>query len=410
MDNKGHSFAVRKDWAVLQGILDKALVSISELEMSSIRHKWLGADQRAVKRLSLSTQEQQWLDQHKTIRFTGDPDWLPYEAFDKNGNYIGIVAEYLKLIEQKLRIKIDIIPTQTWSESVEKIKLGKVDILSESTDSDLKSVLTFTQPYLSSSIVIVMKNDVGHIENIEQIKHKKIALIKDYGYVPTILKKYPDIAFTEVNTLKEGFEAVSIGKVDAILATLAQASYQITDLAISNISIVGKTEFNTQLAFGVSKEFAPLIPLFNRALNDISNEKRREIKQRWIGDVSLERAQVDIKLTKQEKQWIKSHPTVSVASEEGWPPFDFSVNGKEQGYSIDIIKLVAQKTGLKLEFINGYLWDELLQMTKAGEVDVLPAIWKTTEREKYLNYTYSYYANKYALIVRKGSSLFTGRS
>ena len=405
VDNKGHCFAVRKDWTVLQGILDKALVSISELEMASIRHKWLGVDKRAVKRLSLSSEEKQWLEQHKTIRFTGDPNWLPFEAFDKKGEYIGIVAEYLKLIEQKLDIKVDKIPTQTWSESIEKVKQRKVDVLSESTDSDLKSVLTFTQPYLSSSIVIVMKNDVGHIENIEQIKHKKIALIKDYGYVSTILKKYPDIAFTEVNTLEEGFEAVSIGKVDAILATLAQASYQITDLAISNISIVGKTEFNTQLAFGVSKEFAPLIPLFNRALNDISNEKRREIKQRWIGDISLERAQVDIKLTKQEKQWIKSHPTVSVASEEGWPPFDFSVNGKAQGYSIDIMKRVAQKTGLKLEFINGYLWDELLQKTKAGEIDVLPAIWKTTEREKYLNYTHSYYANKYALIVRKGSSL-----
>ena len=147
-----------------------------------------------------------------------------------------------------------------------------------------------------------MENDIGHVENISQIRHKKIALIKDYGYVPTILKKYPNIDFTEVNTIQEGLEAVSIGRVDAILATLAQASYQITDLAISNIKIVGKTEFNTQLAFGMSKEFAPLVPLFNRALNDISKEKRREIKQRWIGDVSFEHVQKNINLTKQQQQ------------------------------------------------------------------------------------------------------------
>ena len=398
--------AIRNDWPILQDILDKALASISEAEYSEIRRKWLGIKvDKGIKKLKLSEQEKQWLEQHKTIRFIGDPNWLPFEAFNKKGKYIGIVAEYLKLIEQKLGIKVDKILTQTWSESVEKVKQGKVDILSESTDSDLKSELTFTQSYVSSPIVIIMKNERGYIENINQIKHQKIAMIKDYGYVPTIIKKHPDIAFTEVNTIQEGLEAVSTGRVDAILATLAQASYHITDLAISNISIVGKTEFNTQLAFGMSEEFAPLVPLFNRALNDITKDKRRKIKQRWIGNISLERAPIDINLTKQEKQWIKSHPTINVANENDWPPFDFSVNGQAKGYSIDMMKLIAKKTGLKLEYTQGYLWEELVQKTKAGEIDVLPAIWKTKAREEFLNFTLPYFTGEYILVVRKGGSI-----
>jgi len=32
--------------------------------------------------LQLTEKERKWLDKHKTIRFTGDPNWLPYEAFD----------------------------------------------------------------------------------------------------------------------------------------------------------------------------------------------------------------------------------------------------------------------------------------------------------------------------------------
>jgi len=407
MNNKGHCFAVRKDWAVFQGILDKALDSISELEMSSIRHKWLGAGKKAVKRLSLSTEEQQWLDQHQTIRYTGDPDWLPYEAFDKKANYIGIVAEHLKLIEQKLGIKVDIIPTQSWSESVAKVKQGEIDVLSESNGSDLKTELTFTQAYVSSPIVIIMKNDVEHIESISQIKHKKIAVIKDYGYVPKIRKKYPDIVFTEVNTIQEGLEAVSTGRIDAVLATLAQASFHITDLAISNISIVGKTEFNMQLAFGMNQEFAPLVALFNRALNDISKDKRRDILQRWIGDVSFKKTQSEIKLTEEELQWISNHPMIRVATEQDWPPYNFVVNGQPQGYSTDLIRLIAKKTGLKLEFVSGYGWDELFRMAKAGKLDVLPALWQTTEREKYFNFTQPYHNDRNVLIARKGSSLFS---
>ena len=130
MDSKPLRFAVRDDWPVFQGILNKALFSISESDMSIILRKWLGVESGS-KKIVLSKTEQQWLNQHKTIRFTGDPNWLPYEAFDQHGNYIGIVAEHLKLIEKKLDITVDIIPTQSWSESVAKVKRGEIDVLSE---------------------------------------------------------------------------------------------------------------------------------------------------------------------------------------------------------------------------------------------------------------------------------------
>jgi len=274
------SLAVRKDWVVFQRILDKSFTSISDAELSSIRRKWLGIDSDS-KKLVLSTSERQWLNQHKTIRFTGDPNWLPYEAFDKQGNYIGIVAEHLKLIEGKLGINIDIIPTQSWSESVAKVKRGEIDVLSETSDSDLTSQLTFTQSYVTSPVVIVMRSDELYIENINQIKQRKIAVIKDYGYVPEIIKNYPDLNLYHVDTLQDGLLAVSTGKADALFATLAQASYHISDLAINNIRIVGKTEFKTKLAFGMRQEFAPLVPLFNRAIVSISPNEKQRILDMW---------------------------------------------------------------------------------------------------------------------------------
>ncbi len=71
----------------------------------------------------LSPTEQAWLDQHKEIRFAGDPHWLPYEAFDSQGKYIGIVAEHLTLVEEKLGIVFKPVETKTWGQSVAKIKV-----------------------------------------------------------------------------------------------------------------------------------------------------------------------------------------------------------------------------------------------------------------------------------------------
>lgn len=249
--------------------------------------------------IQLTIGERQWLKDNPVIRFTGDPNWLPYEAFDKHGNYIGIVAEHLKIIEQKLGIKLEIIPTQSWAESVAKVKRGEIDVLSETRDSELNSLLSFTQVYLSSPVVIVMKNNENYVENIEQIKNRKIAVIKSYGYVPEIIKKYPYLNIQMVDTIQDGLTAVSTGKVDALLATLAQTSYHISGLGVNNIRIVGKTEFDTKLAFGMQPELAPLIPLFNRALNAISQGEKQDILNAWGKHKYVKKITVDYVLIAQ---------------------------------------------------------------------------------------------------------------
>ncbi|WP_294967073.1 hypothetical protein, partial [Sulfurimonas sp.] len=41
----------------------------------------------------LTKEEKEWIKDHPVIKFTGDPDWLPFEAFNEKGEYIGIVSE-----------------------------------------------------------------------------------------------------------------------------------------------------------------------------------------------------------------------------------------------------------------------------------------------------------------------------
>ena len=278
----------QKEQTALASIIQKGLDAISEEERRTIAKKWFGKQPSISTTIQLNITEREWLKNHPEIHFAGDPNWLPYEAFNAQGDYVGMVADYLKIIEQSLRIKLTIVPTQSWSESLQKIKRKQADILS-ATNTVLPSHLTFTENYLSSPIVIIMGDDQQYVENLSQIKDKKIAIIKDYGNLDQIVKQYPQINFKTVKTLREGLTAVSTGKIDALLATLAQASYQISEMSINNIRVVGKTEFDTQLAFGMRKEFAPLIPLFNRALNNISPDKKQRIANKWGKQEYLEK-------------------------------------------------------------------------------------------------------------------------
>lgn len=272
--------AVGKHKPLLLSILQKALLAIPQQELQQLSDQWLGY-RHADDDLELNAAERLWLAKHPLVSVSGDPNWLPYEAFDKNGRYIGIVSEYLQLLEEKLGIRFDIVPVKSWTEAIDKAKRGEIDVLSETVDSDLKSQLLFTQAYLSSPVVIVMRDDEDYVDSIEQIRQRRLAVIKDYGYNPAIFRAYPQIAFESADSIQAGLTAVSTGRVDALLCTLAQASYHISDQGINNVRIVGKTEFMTQLGFGIRKDYAPLVAMFNRALASISQSERQEISNHW---------------------------------------------------------------------------------------------------------------------------------
>jgi len=244
----------------------------------------LGTTMSIAAELALTEMQRQWISTHPEITFTGDPNWLPYEAFDEEGNYIGIVAEHLSLIAEQTGLEFIMSPSKAWSESVIKAKQGEVDVISETDDSDLKSHLDFTIPYISNPIVIAMRLSENYVENISDISSKKIALIKDYGYASKIRKKYSDIDFITVDDIHDGLVSVSTGEVDALLCTLSLCSYTISELGMSNVKITGKTEFETRLAFGVQKNLPELVSILNTAIRSISRAQQQVIFDGWIKD------------------------------------------------------------------------------------------------------------------------------
>lgn len=97
-----------------------------------------------------------------------------------------------------------------------------------------------------------------------------------------------------------------------------------------------------------------------------------------------------LNLTKKELEYIKKHPSIKVSNENDWLPFDFHEKGVAKGYSVDIIKTLAKKIGIKVEFINGYTWSELLKLFKDDKIDMMHVITKSAKREKLYSYSKPY--------------------
>ena len=105
-------------------------------------------------------------------------------------------------------------------------------------------------------------------------------------------------------------------------------------------------------------------------------------------------------LTNEEKSYIKNS-IIKVHNELNWPPFNYNINGKATGYSIDYMNLLASKVGLNVEYISGPNWNDFLDLIKDNKLDVMLNIAKTEEREKYLNFTTPYLKAVDSVFVRK---------
>ena len=112
-----------------------------------------------------------------------------------------------------------------------------------------------------------------------------------------------------------------------------------------------------------------------------------------------------IHFTQVELDYLNNHKIITIANEMDWAPFDYNEFGKATGMSIEYIQLLLHKLGINYNFVNGYTWPELLQQFKEHKIDVMPAFYRSKDRESFTNFTTPYHQGKLALYTLKGNKL-----
>ena len=97
-----------------------------------------------------------------------------------------------------------------------------------------------------------------------------------------------------------------------------------------------------------------------------------------------------VALTPSQKDYIAHHKIIKVGVGPDWAPFDFvDDDGNYKGIANDYLQYISKKTGLEFELIVDK-WADNLQKIKNKKIDLLDAVYKRPEREKFMEFTHSY--------------------
>ena len=355
--------------------------------------------------LGLTAEEKGWLKAHPVIPIGIDGNWPPIDFIDKEGSHAGVLADTLSLIEQTLKIQFDRQENQTFQDLLEGAMDGRYPVASSiSKNAERAEFLNYIAPfYVVKKSIFARKG--ADFKNLSDLEGKTLAMPKGFVTTKFILEEHPEIKVVEFPSPKEAMEAVFYNQADAFIGSHAVGLHTIQEERLSNVMPVAdagmKRSPNYLVINKVSEEYAPFGPILKKAMQAIPKAQENVILNKWLGAGETQITSVDLGLSDAEKEWIADNREIRVSNEDNWPPFNFAIEGQPQGYSVDIMRLIAEKTGLEPQFITGPSWNDYLTMMRTKDLDVMLNIVRTEERLKYLAFTPPYANNPNTILSRK---------
>ncbi|SBS28699.1 Signal transduction histidine-protein kinase BarA [Marinomonas aquimarina] len=177
---------------------------------------------------------------------------------------------------------------------------------------------------------------------------------------------------------------------------------------------VGRRDLSTAIALLQSTDYLENKSQLIEAIDSLSNLIDEELSgvienSEQSSLMTLDRVVTSgIGLTEAEQAWIAANPTVLVGKEVDWPPFNFiNQAGDHVGITIDILELIAKKTGLRFRFSEPAAYAQLHEQLKSGDIDVIGAAYFSEDRSEYALHTPSYILLREFVFTRSGSDIAT---
>lgn len=351
--------------------------------------------------IQITPQEQAWLDKNKTLRVRIAKEMMPYQRFE-NGKAEGISVEYMTYFANTFHLKIDYVSDGSWSEALKRIETRDgVDVLLKATRSDTRSEkMLFSQPYVSFPFALATHTLNPYINFLDD-PHTSIALAKSYVINEKLKRDYPHITYVVYETNLEALKAVNEHHADAYIGDIAITSLFIKQYNLSNLKVSNFSHYEPEEQSVVcSKEWPEFISLFNKVLKSMPESLHVKIKRKYLPFIEEETHKpLAIVLSQEEKDYIAKNPYIRVSNELDWQPYDYTENGEAQGFSVEYIKLLAQKIGLHVSFVSD-TWPAVFERFKRREIDMIHPLIPTPQRRAEFLFSDKFIAMQLSLIAQ----------
>jgi len=282
--------AVIPKWnASILKIINQGIKQIPVAKLQALEKKWFPNSHPffnqipKLKNSPFSRNQIDWLIEHKSILLGVDATSEPFEFLDKDKKFKGISSDYLKIINQKLKLNLTQHPNHKWSDLIKMIQLGHIDMLSAIVKTKQRAkYINFSKPYLTYPVVIATRKDKLFIQGLNDLRQHTVGIVRDYFIEEILEEKHPLLKLIPFNSVEEGIHAVNENKVDAFLGNIAVVTHILNKNNDNLVRITARIPYDLELSIGLRKGLEHMIPIINKVIDGITPEQKASISNRWL--------------------------------------------------------------------------------------------------------------------------------
>ncbi len=234
--------------------------------------------------LVLSLEAQAWIAQHPKVRIAFDGSFPPYSYLNDSGQLVGLSVDLVRQIGERTGIHFDVDTHTEWATLYAAAQKREVDVVATMVKTPERNEwFTFTQPYIYKSLMIMTRTDDQSINSREDIAGKRVALVKSYSYVPSLLAEFATVQPVYVASMLDGLNAVATGKADAVITFVGAGHYLQERYVLSNLQFVAVYDANSRNeSFAVRSDWPELASILDQALASFSPQEKTALTERWV--------------------------------------------------------------------------------------------------------------------------------
>ncbi len=349
----------------------------------------------------------------------------PPKVFNTSDGFTtGLYPEILNSIAKEREWTIQYIPG-TWKECLERLEKKQIDIVVDiAKTNEREKLFDFTEEAVFTNWGAVYAQKYSSIVSFKDMKNKSVAIVKEsvHSYGPNGFKHLMKLFnipcnFVEVDSNRQALLLLDSAQVDAcvvnrLFGTLYSDNYEVeaTPIIFSPHVLLFAGQKNTERGKRLLRQIDESLrrlkenpdSLYHKAMGYYLSGGQGK----WF---HMQRQHLsDLNLTKQETIWLKEHPVIKIGIDPNFAPYEFlSENNEFKGISADYLELLTQKTGLKFELVQYDSWVKTVNAIKNREIDVLPCVGVSKERQEFLTFTNPYIQFPRVIITDIASSIET---
>jgi polar amino acid transport system substrate-binding protein len=233
----------------------------------------------------ITDQEREYLQKKKVIYHASDKNAPPFTfKDDKNGQYKGLVIDYLSALSIELEVEMEFVP-MVWEEALSSVISGETDMTELIPSPERSQYLAFSESIYTFKSIIMTKDNNYHIVTRKDLTGKRVAIQSGDYAIEYIEDNIPGVEIVSTLDVLESIKLLINGEVDAIVGDEPVVVYFTGQLGIEDeVEILNPPLYERDICLGVQKSDSQLLTILNKGILNLKQKDFvQKIQQKWLG-------------------------------------------------------------------------------------------------------------------------------